>query len=87
MIDGIAVGMIRVAKSSWGVSSGLRGTLRGLQPESSVSVTLPIVTRTELWAISQLSGPGGVDRLYPLLRGMFAVPEGQGTIRKSHGDS
>lgn len=71
------MGMVRVAKSSWGVSSRLRGTLRGLQPESSVSVTLPTVTLTELWAVSQLSGPGGVDRLYPPLRGMFAVPEGQ----------
>lgn len=70
------MGMIRVAKSSWGVSSGLRGTSRGLQLESSVSVTLPTVTLTELWAVSQLSGPGGVDRLYTPCRGMFAVPEG-----------
>lgn len=74
-------------QSTWGVSSGLRGTSRGLQPKSSVSVTLPTVALTELWAVSQPSGPGGVDRLYTPLRGMFAIPKGQGTVKKSHGDS
>lgn len=52
-----------------------------------MSVTLPTVALTELLAVSQLSGPGGVDRLYTPLRGMFAVPEGQGTVRKSQGNS